>query len=418
MSDAHEAVLEHLFRHEAGRLVSGLVRALGPAHLSMAEDVVQDTLVRALERWRYGPLPDEPAAWLHRVAKNRALDLLRRQATSARYDAQAQASWRALERQVEACFADEVSDDVLRMMFSCCHPALSATSQVTLILNVLCGFSSAEIARCFLVSPKSLERRLSRAKATLRAHGLYEPRIDPELEARQQVVERAIYVLFSEGYHGSHPEHTVRLELIQEALRLGELLTTHPVLSTPRVYALMSLMCFQASRVLARQDPAGELLTLREQDRARWNKGLIASGFEHLSRSAKGDALSPLHIQAAIAAVHASSPSWEQTPWAQIVALYDQLVRLEPSPIARLNRAIACCYGGDATGALKALDALDAQELAQYPFFFAARAECHLELGQQEQALAAMQEAIAQSRNPRERRFWARRAALLKRQSL
>jgi len=405
-------VVDHLFRHEAGRLTATLLRVLGPRQLEVAEEIVQETLLQALESWKVGPLPDNPAAWLTRVAKNRAIDVLRRRATTKKYEPDLAAAFQvqALQQRVDAHFDGEVDDDVLRLMFSCCPPSLPRAAQVALILKTLCGFSVGEIAAALLVTPVSMERRLSRAKTALRDHGLVDVDSAREREARIGGVRQAVYLLFNEGYHGAHPTQTSRDDLCGEAIRLGGILANHPATTSPTNHALMALMCLHGARLASRTDLGGALLTLQEQDRAQWSPALLRLGYAHLQQSAAGDDVTAIHIEAMLAAVHAAAPTWAATDWRRIVDLYDVLVDLQDTPITRLNRAIAIGQrDGDVVG-LAALDDVDdahGRELAAYPFLHAARGGCLHRLGRADEARAAFQQAHATARSDAERAFFA-----------
>src|SRR6266545_4345855 len=296
---------DHLFRREAGRIVATLTRIFGVEHIALAEDVVQDAFCRALEVWPFRGVPENPSAWLMATAKHRALDVLRRERTARTL---APELARLLESDEPVLTEDAIRDDQLRMMLSCCHPRLSEGAQVALILHILCGFGVDEIAGAFVSTHAAIEKRLTRAKHTLAASKrLFEIADAADFAARLPAVHRALYLLFNEGYHGASPESAVRAELCEEAIRLAGLLFEHP-LATPATYALGALMYLHAARLPARLDAAGNLSALADQDRSRWNPELIAAGQRLLERSASGPELSEYHVEAAIAAVHASAP--------------------------------------------------------------------------------------------------------------
>lgn len=412
-------VVGDFFRHESGRLLSVLVRLLGASHFREAEDIVNETLCAALERWRFGSLPSNPAAWLTTAAKRRALDHLRRRDVADRHAMNEAASKRcsqAVQHKVDACFDREVDDDVLRLMFSCCVHRLSRAAQVTLILKAVSGFSVREIAHALLCSEAAVEKRLSRAKDALRDEGLLDVGDAKALRARLTSVQCAVYLLFSEGYHGAHGAQVVRSELCVEALRLGGLLVANPTTGDCSTHALTSLMCFLTARLDARQDARGDLLALQDQDRSRWNDALQRLGFEHLARSAGPGGVSSFHIQAALAAAHASAPTWAETDWDQIAGLYELLISIDDGPVVRLNHAVAV---GQRDGAQAGLDALDTlprrahAALARYPFLPAARARWLACLGRVGEALAAYEHAFELARNDAERTFFDRRTKTL-----
>jgi RNA polymerase sigma factor (sigma-70 family) len=402
---------EHLFRHEAGRMVAALARVLGLRQLALAEDAVQDALVRALETWRFGALPENPGAWLMRCARNRATDLLRRQGTAARA---AEALGRALDAESAAApDADRpaIADDELRLMFSCCPPELPPAAQVAVILKYLCGFTVREIAHAFLSAEAAVEKQLYRARAALEAAGELCEVGDPDAvtERLPQVLE-AIYLLFNEGYHGAHPETAVREDLCFEALRLARLLAGLPA-AGPEARALLALLCFHAARLQARFEN-GALQVLADQDRARWDPALVAEGFRWLAASAEGRRLSAWHLEAAIAAEHAAAPSVEGTRWPAIRDLYDRLLALRPSPVVALNRAIAVGMAEGPERGLEEIGAIDDQErLAGYPFLPAAIGELELRRGRPDRAAVALRAALALARNPAERALLGRKLA-------
>ena len=409
------ALADHLFRREAGRMVSALVRVLGTRHLALAEDAVQDTLIRALETWKFGPAPTNPGGWLMRSARNRATDLLRRQGRLDRLGPE-------LERTLEGALAEAadgaeeghaIPDDELRLMFSCCDPELAPAAQVAVILKYLCGFSVREIAQGSLSSEAAVEKQLFRARRTLEARErLCEVRDPGQVRARLRPVQSAIYLLFSEGYHGAHPQRAVREDLCHEALRLAVLLSRLPAANGPETRAMVALFCLLAARLAARQDDDGHLLLLAEQDRSRWDRALIAEGLRWLGDSAVGAELTAWHLEAAIAAGHATAPTFEATDWGAIRRLYDRLWRLDPSPVVALNRAIAVGMAESAEAGLRALAAIEGRErLARSPFLPAAVAEFELRAGRPERAVVQLEVALSLARNGAETAVFMRKLA-------
>ncbi len=405
----HNPILAHFFRHEAGQLTASLVRLLGVGQLETAQDIVQDTLLKAAQRWRYGAIPPNPAAWLRHVARNKALDTLRHRQVVHRAQPMLQQEAEQTTLPPDPALRHELADDMLRMMFICCHSSLPEASQIALILNTLCGFSAKEIALAFMIKTEAMEKRLSRAKSLLRKHNLQTKTQPMDLGQPLQTVYRALYLLFNEGYHGGHPQHTIRQELCAEALRLGALLLTHPDTRSSTSHALMALFCFQAARLQARVDQTGDLLNLQDQDRTRWNGALTHQAFAHLQHSAMGTTLTSYHLQAALAATHAAAPRWQDTDWTRIVALYQQLMAQEDSMIVRLNHAIALGQRDGAQAGLQALLKLPDQHLRRYPFWYAAQAEFLLQNGHFAQARAQFQQAMTYARGEQERRFWRKR---------
>lgn len=405
---------DHLFRQESGRLVAALTRVFGVHNLALAEDVVQDAFCRALEVWKIRGVPDNPSAWLMTVAKHRALDVVRRERTARTFAPEIgrmlQSEWTLAPAVEEAFAAPAIRDEQLRMMFSCCHPRLPEDAQVALVLNVLCGFSADEIASAFLCGRAAVEKRLSRGKRVLAGAARLFDLADADFAARLAAVLRALYLLFNEGYHGASPAAAVRGELCGDAMHLITLLLEQPQSARPETFALGALMCLQAARLPARVDATGALSPLAAQDRRLWDASLIAQGREWLDRSAAGPVVTPYHVEAAIAAIHAAAPSLDQTDWTAIVTLYDRLMSLQPSPVVALSRAIAIGQrDGPAAGLAAMQDIPHTERLTRYPFYPAALGEFEARLGHADRARAHFDTAIAQARNSAERQFLERR---------
>jgi RNA polymerase sigma-70 factor (ECF subfamily) len=313
---------------------------------------------------------------------------------------------------VEELFgAEAIKDDLLRMMFSCCYPKLREEAQVSLALNILCGFSVDETASAFVTSPAAMEKRLTRAKKTLaRSKSLFKVADRAEFAKRLPAVLRCLYLLFNEGYHGASPEFAVRVALCREAMRLAALLIQHPWGAVPAAFALSALMCFDAARLPARLDPSGNLSSLFHQDRTLWDQELLADGSRLLELSASGTEATEYHIEAAIAAAHAAAPSVEETDWATIVDLYGRLMAIRPSPVVALNRAIAIAQQEGPERGLEEIGAIEHSErLANYPFYSAALGESELRLGRCEAAEQKFRSAFRLARNPAESRFFEQR---------
>jgi RNA polymerase sigma factor (sigma-70 family) len=409
---------DHLFRREAGRMVSTLTRIFGVHNLALAEDVVQDAFCRALEVWKFRGVPQNPSAWLMATAKNRALDVLRRERTARTFAPELgrliDSEW-TLAPTVEELFGvHEIKDDQLRMMFSCCHPRLSEEAQVALVLHILCGFTVNEVASAFVSGHAAIEKRISRAKKVLAgSKRLFDVANADDFSGRLPAVRRALYLLFNEGYHGASPESAVRADLCREAMRLGGLMLEHPLGATPATYALAALMCLHAARLPARVDAAGNLSSLFDQDRSRWDQELVMEGQRLLDLSATGNELTEYHIEAAIALFHVLAPCPEDTDWAQIVLLYDKLMTTRPSPVVALNRAIAVAQLEGPERGLEELRAIaDSRRLATYPFYSAALGELELRSGNREVAIHHFQAALRLARNRMEKQFLERRMAL------
>jgi len=407
---------EHFFRHESGRIVAALTRIFGVHNLALAEDVVQDAFCRALEVWKFRGVPENPSAWLMATAKHRAIDVLRRERTARTFAPELgrliESEWTLAPVVHELLDAAAIQDDELRMMFSCCHPRLAEPAQIALILHILCGFSVGEIAAAFLSSNAAIEKRITRAKKVLAGSKKLFELTATDFSGRLSAVHRALYLLFNEGYHGASSESAVRTELCGEALRLAGLLRRHPLASTPSTLALGALMCLHAARLPGRIDAAGELHTLFEQDRSRWDAQLICEGQRLLDLSATGSELTEYHVEAAIASVHARAQSTEDTDWARIVSLYDMLMAIRPSPVVALNRAIAIAQHQGPEHGLETIRGIDGLErLAAYPFYPATLGELELRRGEPTIARNHFCEALALARSPMERRFIERRIA-------
>jgi RNA polymerase sigma factor (sigma-70 family) len=403
--------VDHLFRRESGRLIAAVTRVFGVHNLALAEDVVQEALCRALEVWKHHGMPDNPSAWLMTTAKNQAVDVLRRERTARTFAPELsrllESEW-TLRPTIEAAFGPHaIQDDELRMMFSCVDPRLTEEAQVALILHILCGFSVGEVANAFLSSAAAIEKRITRAKKVLAAaKRLFELSGTEDFCARLSAVQRALYLLFNEGYHGSNSKTLVRVELCREAMRLTALLHEHPLASTPPTCALLALMCLHAARLPSRVDESGSLSLLPDQDRSQWDRQLIARGQSLLERSAEGRELSQYHVEAAIAWCHASAPAAEATNWAQIVTLYDMLMRIRPTPVVALNRAIAIAQHAGPEEGLTAIHAIAGRErLSEYPFYPLALGELEFQCGRRAAAHQHFTAALPLARNPTEQRY-------------
>jgi RNA polymerase sigma-70 factor, ECF subfamily len=409
-------LVDHLFRSRAGQMVAWLTRIFGPAHIDLAEEVVQDALVKALQQWPYSGVPDNPSAWLVAVARNRALDVLRRHtAFAARAEAVAAEITRSAARPDLDRHA--VEDDELRLVFMCCHPSLSPDARVALSLKTVGGFSVHEIARAFLVSSSAIAQRLVRAKRQVRDLDLtldlpHASALGPRLASVLEV----IYLMFNEGYAAHVGEALIRGDLCREALRLGRLVAGAPQTTAPEAHALAALMAFQAARLPARVGDDGEMVLLEDQDRNRWDAGLMALGFAHFERSAEGPRMTTYHAQAAIASVHARSTSAQGTDWALILELYDDLLWLAPSPVTALNRAVALSRVHGPLAALTDIAPLEQEPLlADYYLLPAVKARLLSELGDHAGAARCYQAALERPCNEPERRFLTRRLALAER---
>jgi len=395
-------------------MIATLTRIFGFEQIDLIEDAVQEAFVQALRVWPYSGAPRNPSAWLTQVAKNRALDSLRRSAT-----------WRDKERAIRQALTGldedgappgrdglpgELADDQLAMVFACCHPLLSRDAQVALTLKTVGGFGVAELARAFVTQRSAMAQRLLRAKQRLRDSGIrLEIPVGESLPPRLDAALEVLYLMFNEGYSPLEGELTVRPELCHEAIRLAELVCAHPATDRPRSRALAALLSFQASR-LALRARASELILLQQQDRSQWDRACIARGLRHLERAGRGERLSAYHLEAEIAACHAVAKTWGRTDWARIVSCYDSLLRLNPSPIVAVNRAVALAeLEGPAVGLATLAELSRHPELRSYYPFHAARAELHRRLGQTAEATAAYRQVLALTGSGPVRRFCERR---------
>ena len=405
----HELV-EDLFRHRYGRLVAGLVRRLGPSRIDLADDVVAEAFLRALRAWPAEGVPDQPDAWVFRVAKNLALDTLRSRAGLVGADLGADER-AAQPDAARAEPGDGPADDTLRMMFTCCHPALPTDTRVPLVLKIVCGFGMGEIAAALLAKEAAIAQRLTRGKARLQGLGArFEVPPPRELAERLPPVLDALYLMFNEGYRAHRGEDLVRPDLVEEAVRLGALLVEDEHTARPEAHALLALMLISGARLPARVDALGDVLTLAEQDRSRWDRRWMAHGFEQFRRSIAGERLTPWHVEARIASLHAVAPDYASTDWGAILAAYDQLVAIADTPVVRLNRAVALAKVDGPRAGIAELAALDGvPELRRYGLVAAVAAHLHWQLGEHDAALERFQRALTLECTGPEARLLARR---------
>ena len=402
-----DQVVDHLFRHRAGQMVSTLTRIFGPEHLPLAEEVVQESLITALTQWSFHGVPDNPAGWLFRVARNKALDQIRRQAT---FRDKVADELRRLPTE-ETPQQSEFEDDLLTMMLMCCHPAIPEESRIALTLKTVGGFSVEEIARAFLSQKATIAQRLVRAKKLIREQSI--PMEMPSRDAlpvRLASLIKVIYLMFNEGHSAHEGDALVRADLCDEAIRLATLLIEHPATRGPAVHALMALMLLQAARLPARIDGAGEIALLAEQDRSRWDHAMIARGMRHLDASASGDEITTYHVEAAIAACHAAAPSFEETDWPRMVALYDELIAMQPSPVVALNRAVAVAMADGPQAGIEAIESMPSRDsLRDYPLLYATLGELWLQRGDSARAAEEFTRALELPSSMPEKRFLLRK---------
>jgi RNA polymerase sigma-70 factor, ECF subfamily len=403
--------IETLYRSESGRVLATLVRLLGD--LDLAEEAMHEAFAAALEFWSQTGIPDKPRPWLISTARFKAIDVIRRRARfdGAQRDLVAYMESRVNDVPLEE---EEIDDDRLRLIFICCHPALPPEGQVALTLREICGLTTEEIARAFLVTPATLAQRIVRAKAKIRETPIpYEVPTPQELPERLDAVLQVVYLVFNEGYSAAAGAEVTRAELTGEAIRLGRLLSE--LQPEPEVIGLLALMLLQESRRAARTSPTGELILLENQDRSLWNREQIAEGVALVEQALSSRRFGSYTLQAAIAAVHTEAQSATATDWRQIVALYNQLVRIQPSPVVRLNRAVAIAMRDGPEAGLTHIEAvLEHGELANYYLAHSARADMYRRLGRTTEARACYEKALALTQQGPERQFLEKRIRQLK----
>jgi len=396
-------------------MVATLTRIFGIEHLTLAEDVVQEALARALQTWPFYGIPENPSAWIMRVSRNLALDHARRASLFRHKEAEIAAFLEHPETTEPVFTEAEIQDDRLRMIFACCHPQVPQDAQVALALKTLCGFSTAEIASAFLSSETAVAKRLTRAKQRIREARIpFEIPAGAELSARLESVLQTLYLLFNEGYHGSDAERLLQPALVADAVRLAELLLAADGIERSTVHALAALFHFNAARLPGRLDDDGVVLPLADQDRARWDRAHFERGIMHLGESASGEELTRYHLEAGIAFEHTRASSVEATDWAKILEYYALLGERTPSPVVALNHAVALAEVRGLDAGRAALTALEADpKLAQYSFYWAARADVERRAGNAAAAREHYERATALARSAGERRSYERRMAAL-----
>lgn len=402
-------------------MVAVLAKIFGTENLELAEDVVQEALLSALETWKFKGVPDNPRAWLYRVARNKAIDAVRRNKHSETVDfsdpeKQLLTSEYTLAPTMDTYFQeDQIEDDFLGMMYACCHPEINADQQITFILKSLCGFSTKEIAKAFLTGEDTISKRIYRTKEYFRKNKT-RPEI-PQAEhisGRTDTVLSAIYLMFNEGYNSTHSEEMIREDVISQAMYLCRSLLNNEKTQLPEVYALMALMCFHTARIESRLSPAGELVLLSKQDRRLWNDELIVAGNKYLSASAFGDGLTPYHLEAAIAYQHCIADSYRETDWKSILGYYDVLVQMTSDPIVKLNRALVIMEFHNPAEAEKELETLSSiRQLQNYYLYHAICGAVNERQGRQVQAVKCFEKAIQLTQSSHEKKLLEARIASL-----
>jgi RNA polymerase sigma factor (sigma-70 family) len=412
---------DHLFRYESGKMVSVLTKIFGTENLQTAEDVVQQTFVDAINTWKLKGIPDNPSGWLFKVAKNKAIDIIRRNKHSVQFDfddneKKLLTSEYTLAAVMENLWQEElVKDDLLRMMFTCCHPGISKDSQITLILKTLCGFSTTEIAKAFLTSEDTVSKRLYRTKEFFRQQKIkfIIPSVD-ELKSRTQAVLNSVYLLFNEGYNSTNDGQLIRSDLIEEAMMLCKLLTESHHTQLPECYALMALMYFHSARNESRLTPEGEIILLPYQDRSKWNLKLIDLGNDCMNKAASGSEVSSYHIEAAIAFEHCTAENFENTNWKRILELYGWLCGISSSPVIELNRVIVILQIEGAAAALKALENIPGiKKVETFYLYHSLLGEIYSRLNTSAKAIQHFETAMQMTQSKMEKKLLCNKIAAL-----
>lgn len=397
MSPEHNisGLVDHLFREEAGKMVAVLIRIFGFRHAELVEDIVQDTFLTALKKWRHNQIPDNPSAWLMQVAKNKTLNALKRENRSVPLDQYK--STPEIEETIDKLFLDhEIKDSQLRVLFACCDPRFSAKAQIILTLKTLSGFSNSEIARALLMSEAAVKKRLYRTRKSIREDGLeFGVPFLYEIDERLPAVHTAIYLMFNEGYKRSEGDELIKESLCFEAARLTDQLVEALPEQAGESHALLSLIYFSISRFNARHSEDGNIIDLQKQDRKLWDRDLINMGFSHLKKSRKSNTLSRFHLEAGINSIHCSASTFEETDWDSIVNYYDRLLELVDDPIVQINRAVAVSNQKDPEAGLKALEQLEQTDFPdRYPLYHATKADMYFRLGNYELARSYYRVAV------------------------
>ena len=415
MQQEPQQLVDHLFRTEAGKMTAVMTRLFGFKQHEIAEDIVHDTIYQALKTWQYNQIPDNPTAWLYRVAKNKAIDYLRRENRMAEITSELKPLLKSeytLPTVVNYYFNDnEIADSQLRMMFAACHPVIPEEAQIALVLKTLCGFGVEEIARAFLSNKDSIEKRLYRAKEKIRESNIQlDVPVGHDLQMRLETVLQCIYLLFNEGYNSSTADSVIRKDLCYEAIRLCILLTENEQSDLPETNALLALMCYNASRFDARIDNDGLIVLLQNQDRSKWNKELIQRGQYYLNISSTGTGLSTYHLEAAISSMHCSVDSFEQTNWKAILAMYNLMAERKPSPVVLLNRAIALSFAESKQAAIAEIKKLES--LQNHYLYNAALGDLYFDIGQVHEARVFYETALQQTHSAQEQELLKKKLSM------
>ncbi|HEY8893211.1 MAG TPA: sigma-70 family RNA polymerase sigma factor [Niastella sp.] len=403
-------LVDHLFRHQSGKMIAVLTRIFGMHNLEMIEDVVQESFLRAIHTWTFKQMPDNPAGWLMQVARNRAIDIIRRQQHFQQYSHElARELQQETENTIEQFFSEEeIADSQLRMIFACCHPSLKEEDQVALTLKTVSGFGVTEIAHALLTNEAVIQKRLYRAKQFLKDNRIsLDIPTGRQLSTRLNMVYTVLYLLFNEGYKSQHENEVIRKDLCAEAMRLCLLLTEHKTGKTPTTFALMALMCLQASRFESRIDENNAIILLQHQDRSTWNKALIQKGYNYLNLSSQGEEITVYHLESAIAAEHCLAPTFAETNWQRMLMLYDMLLEQKRTALVILNRAIVLTQLNETPVAIEEIlqiENIDQLINTQY-IFGAVLGELYIQLGDDHNAVKFLQQALALTSSQAEKKL-------------
>jgi RNA polymerase sigma factor (sigma-70 family) len=409
-SSSNEMLVDHLFRHEAGKMIAVLTRLFGMHNLSMAEDVVQDAFLKATQTWKFKALPDNPSAWLMQVAKNKALDILRHKNVADHYSAEFSTQLQeATDNYVDQVFLDtEIADSQLQLIFACCHPSLKEEDKVALTLKTVSGFGVKEIARALLTQEETIQKRIYRAKQFIQQHNIHlEIPAGKALQQRLDTVHTILYLIFNEGYNAVKADELIRKDLCAEAMRLCLLLCEHKMVSQPVSFALLSLMCFHASRFESRLDKNNTIILLQQQDRNTWNRELIERGYYYLNKSSAGENITVYHIESAIAAEHCIAADFASTNFQRLLNLYDMLWQMKPTPVVQMNRAIVLSYTGKTKEAIDLLCSVtDLENLLKNQYMFnAVLGELYARNNQPQDAIKHVEKALQLTQSDAEKRL-------------
>ncbi|WP_205514482.1 RNA polymerase sigma factor [Longitalea arenae] len=416
-------LIDHLFRHQSGKMIAVLTRIFGMHNLEMIEDVVQESFLRAMQTWTFNQLPENPGGWLMQVARNRAIDIIRRHQHFQHYSRElATELQQETEHTVQQFFGEaEIADSQLRMIFACCHPSLKEEDQVALTLKTVSGFGVAEIAHALLTNEAVIQKRLYRAKQFLKDNQIaLDIPAGQELSRRLDIVYTVLYLLFNEGYNSGTANELIRKDLCAEAMRLCLLLTEHKAGKQPTTFALLSLMCFQASRFESRIDENNAIILLQHQDRSTWNKALIQKGYDFLNLSSQGNDLTVYHLESAIAAEHCLANSFAATNWQRMLQLYDLLLERKQTPLVILNRAIVLAQLHQTAAAVQEIWQINGiEQLMNTQYIFSAViGELYIQLGDDHNAAIFLQKALSLTTSLAEKKLISTKLETLSRTKL